>query len=134
MITARAVVGDGLDIPGFLLRRRRLKGSVDSSHYLDRDELAGIKLLRRQQDARGIKSAYLFVNERAEPFRRMGIARIGDHRRQLGAAVRVAAVMPRLGDKIGHGNSFVLKMNFGKPLYFAERLQTRPLKMQRYFV
>jgi hypothetical protein len=45
------------------------------SHYLERDELAGIKLLRRQQEAKGIKSAYVFINERAEPFRRMGIAR-----------------------------------------------------------
>ena len=59
-----------------MLFRSRLKGSIDSSHYLERDELAGIKLLRRQQEAKGIKSAYVFVNERAEPFRRMGIARM----------------------------------------------------------
>jgi site-specific recombinase XerD len=55
---------------------RRLKGSIDSTHYLDRDELKGLKLLRKQREAEGIKSAYVFVNERGEPFRRMGIARM----------------------------------------------------------
>jgi site-specific recombinase XerD len=67
---------DDLDLTKRTIIVRRLKGSTDSSHYLDRDELAGIKLLRRQQEARGIKSAYVFVNERGEPFRRMGIARM----------------------------------------------------------
>ena len=67
---------DDLDLTKRTVIVRRLKGSIDSSHYLDRDELAGIKLLRRQQEAKGIKSAYVFVNERAEPFRRMGIARM----------------------------------------------------------
>jgi site-specific recombinase XerD len=67
---------DDLDLTKRTVIVRRLKGSTDSSHYLDRDELAGIKLLRRQQEAKGIKSAYVFVNERAEPFRRMGIARM----------------------------------------------------------
>jgi hypothetical protein len=50
---------------------RRLKGSTDSSHYLERDELAGLKLLRRQQ---ADTSAY---NERGEPFGRMGVAKPG---------------------------------------------------------
>jgi len=67
---------DDLDLTKRTVIVRRLKGSPDSSHYLERDELAGIKLLRRQQEAEGIKSAYLFVNERGEPFRRMGIARM----------------------------------------------------------
>jgi site-specific recombinase XerD len=67
---------DDLDLTKRTVIVRRLKGSTDSSHYLDRDELAGIKLLRRQQEAKGIKSAYVFVNERDEPFRRMGIARM----------------------------------------------------------
>jgi hypothetical protein len=48
---------------------RRLKGSHDSTHYLERDELAGLKRLERA-------SAYVFVNERGEPFGRMGIARM----------------------------------------------------------
>src|SRR5262249_8975517 len=52
---------------------RRLKGSTDSTHYLERDELAGLKRLQREQEP---KSAYLFVNERGEPFGRMGIARM----------------------------------------------------------
>jgi type 1 fimbriae regulatory protein FimB/type 1 fimbriae regulatory protein FimE len=67
---------DDLDLTKRTIIVRRLKGSTDSSHYLDRDELAGIKLLRRQQEAKSIKSAYVFVNERGEPFRRMGIARM----------------------------------------------------------
>ena len=49
-----------------------LKGSTDSSHYLERDELAGLKRLQRD----GAKSAYVFVNERGRPFGRMGIARM----------------------------------------------------------
>jgi site-specific recombinase XerD len=32
--------------------------------------------LRKRQEAKGFKSAYVFVNERGEPFRRMGIARM----------------------------------------------------------
>jgi site-specific recombinase XerD len=48
---------------------RRLKGSRDSTHYLERDELAGLRRLPRQ-------SAYVFVNERGDPFKRMGIARL----------------------------------------------------------
>jgi site-specific recombinase XerD len=67
---------DDLDLTKRTVIVRRLKGSVDSSHYLERDELAGLKLLRRQQEASGLKSAYVFVNERSEPFRRMGIARM----------------------------------------------------------
>jgi len=67
---------DDLDLPKRTIAVRRLKDSVDSSHYLERDELAGIKLLRRHQEAGGIKSAYVFVNERGEPFGRMGIARM----------------------------------------------------------
>jgi site-specific recombinase XerD len=67
---------DDLDLTKRTVIVRRRKGSFDSNHYLERDELAGIKLLRRQQEAKGIKSAYVFVNERAEPFRRMGIARM----------------------------------------------------------
>ena len=50
---------------------RRLKGSDDSTHYLERDELAGLKVLHSQH-----KGAYVFVNERGQPFGRMGIARM----------------------------------------------------------
>jgi len=67
---------DDLDLAKRTVIVRRLKGSVDSSHYLDRDELKGLKLLRKQQEASGTRSAYVFVNERGEPFRRMGVARM----------------------------------------------------------
>jgi type 1 fimbriae regulatory protein FimB/type 1 fimbriae regulatory protein FimE len=52
---------------------RRLKGSDDSTHYLERDELAGLKKLQREQEP---VAAYLFVNERGQPFGRMGIGRM----------------------------------------------------------
>ena len=52
---------------------RRLKGSTDSVHYLERDELAGLKRLQREQEP---PSAYVFVNEHGQPFGRMGIGRM----------------------------------------------------------
>jgi type 1 fimbriae regulatory protein FimB/type 1 fimbriae regulatory protein FimE len=55
---------------------RRLKGSTDSVHYLERDELNGLRLLHRQQQADGTKGAYVFINERCQPFGRMGIGRM----------------------------------------------------------
>src|ERR1700746_3655342 len=67
---------DDIDLPKRTIIVRRLKGSTDSVHYLERDELNGLKLLRRQQQADGSKSAYVFVNERNQPFGRMGIARM----------------------------------------------------------
>jgi len=36
----------------------------------------GLKLLRRQQQASGVWSAYVFINERGQPFGRMGIGRM----------------------------------------------------------
>jgi hypothetical protein len=35
----------------------------------------GLKCLQRQQAAKGINGAYVFVNERGHPFGRMGIGR-----------------------------------------------------------
>jgi site-specific recombinase XerD len=67
---------DDIDLTKRTVIVRRLKGSTDSTHYLERDELNGLKLLRRQQEASGIKAAYVFVNERGAPFQRMGIARM----------------------------------------------------------
>src|SRR6476661_7024724 len=55
---------------------RRLKASTDSVHYLERDEVNGLKLLHRQQQSNGIKAAYVFINERGQPFGRMGIGRM----------------------------------------------------------
>jgi site-specific recombinase XerD len=67
---------DDIDLTKRTIIVRRLKGSTDSSHYLERDELAGLKALQRDYAERGIKSAYVFVNERGQPFGRMGIARM----------------------------------------------------------
>ncbi len=55
---------------------RRLKGSTDSSHYLERDEHKALGELWRACAKSGRKSDYVFVNERGQPFGRMGIARM----------------------------------------------------------
>ncbi len=67
---------DDIDLTRRTIIIRRLKGSTDSSHYLERDELSGLKRLRREQDAGGNANTYVFVNEREQPFGRMGIARM----------------------------------------------------------
>jgi integrase len=67
---------DDIDLRKRTLIARRLKGSTDSVHYLERDEVNGLKLLHRQQQANGIKAAYVFINERGQPFGRMGIGRM----------------------------------------------------------
>jgi type 1 fimbriae regulatory protein FimB/type 1 fimbriae regulatory protein FimE len=67
---------DDLDLTKRTIIVRRLKGSNDSTHYLERDELAGLKALQRDYAKQGIKSAWVFVNERCQPFGRMGIARM----------------------------------------------------------
>ena len=63
---------DDLDLSKRAIAVRRVKGSTDSVHYLVRDELAGLKRLQRE----GPKAAYVFVNERGQPFGRMGIGRM----------------------------------------------------------
>ena len=67
---------DDIDLGRRTIIVRRLKGSTDSSHYLERDELVGLRALQRDYTKRGIKSAYVFVNERGQPFGRMGIGRM----------------------------------------------------------
>jgi site-specific recombinase XerD len=67
---------DDIDLIKRRIFVRRLKGSDDSTHYLERDGLAGLKALQRSYAANDITSAYVFVNERGQPFRRMGVARI----------------------------------------------------------
>jgi integrase len=64
---------DDIDLPKRTMIVRRLKGSIDSVHYLERDEVNGLRLLQRQQQAGGIKGAYVFINERGQPFARMGM-------------------------------------------------------------
>ena len=60
---------DDIDLATRTIRIRRLKGSTDSTHYLERDELAGLRRISRS-------GAYVFVNERNQPFGRMGIGRM----------------------------------------------------------
>ena len=67
---------DDIDLRKRTIIVRRLKGSTDSVHYLERDEVNGLKLLHRQQQSNGIKAAYVFINERGQPFGRMGIGRM----------------------------------------------------------
>jgi integrase len=69
---------DDIDLAARTIVIRRLKGSRDSTHYLERDELAGLRRLPR-------KSAYVFVNERSDPFKRMGIARLIERAGQAAA-------------------------------------------------
>ncbi len=64
---------DDLNLAKRTIQVRRLKGSDDSTHYLERDEAAGLKRLQREQEP---KSAYVFVNERGQPFGRMGVGRM----------------------------------------------------------
>jgi site-specific recombinase XerD len=53
-----------------------MRRSQDSSHYLERDEVSGLKALQRLYAAQGCASSYVFTNERQQPFNRMGIARM----------------------------------------------------------
>src|SRR5262245_4454131 len=64
---------DDINLAKRTIQVRRLKGSDDSTHYLERDELAGLKRLQREQEP---ESSYVFVNERGQPFERMGIGRM----------------------------------------------------------
>jgi site-specific recombinase XerD len=67
---------DDIDLTKRTIIIRRLKGSNDSTHYLERDELIALKALQRSYAKDGIRSAYVFQNERGQPFGRMGIARM----------------------------------------------------------
>ncbi len=63
---------DDINLPKRTVIVRRLKGSHDSTHFLERDEVNGLRLLQRH----GLKGAYVFVNERGQPFGRAGIGRM----------------------------------------------------------
>src|SRR5262249_52267162 len=52
---------DDIELPRRTITVRRLKRSIDSVHYLERDELAGLRRLQREQ---GSKAGYVFQNER----------------------------------------------------------------------
>ena len=60
---------DDIDLPKRTIIVRRLKGSTDSSHYLERDEHKALGDLRRAYAAKDIKSDYVFVNERGHGHR-----------------------------------------------------------------
>jgi predicted DNA-binding ribbon-helix-helix protein len=64
---------DDLDLTTNTIIVRRLKGSTDSTHFLERDEVNGLRALQRQQAADGIQSPFVFINERRAPFNRDGI-------------------------------------------------------------
>src|SRR6476659_47526 len=49
---------------------RRLKGSIDGTHYLERDEAVGLKRLQREQEP---KRPHIFTSERGEAFTRFAI-------------------------------------------------------------
>jgi site-specific recombinase XerD len=67
---------DDIDLGKRTIVVRRVKGSTDSSHYLERDEHKALGDLWRANAANGVKSGYVFVNERGQPFGRMGIGRM----------------------------------------------------------
>jgi site-specific recombinase XerD len=67
---------DDIDLTKRTIIIRRLKGSTDNSHYLERDELKALGELWRANAKKGIKSDYVFLNERGQPFGRMGIGRM----------------------------------------------------------
>jgi site-specific recombinase XerD len=66
---------DDIDLTKRTIIVRRLKGSVDSTHYLERDEHKALGALWREQAKNG-KSQYVFLNERGSPFGRMGISKM----------------------------------------------------------
>ena len=65
---------DDTDLTKRTIIIRRLKGSTDSSHYLERDEHKALGELWRANAKKGIKSDYVFLNERGQPFGRMVLA------------------------------------------------------------
>ena len=67
---------DDIDLTKRTIIVRRLKGSRDSSHYLERDEHKALGELWRAYAKKAIKSDYVFLNERGQPFGRMGIGRM----------------------------------------------------------
>jgi site-specific recombinase XerD len=67
---------DDIDLQKRTIIIRRLKGSTDSSHYLERDEHKALGELWRAYAKKGLRSDYVFVNERGHPFGRMGIGRM----------------------------------------------------------
>jgi len=66
-------VAAALSTAGATIAIRRLKGSIDGTHYLERDEANGLKRLQREQDP---KSPFVFTCERGATFTTAGFARM----------------------------------------------------------
>jgi site-specific recombinase XerD len=65
-----------LDLSNATIIVRRLKKSLDSTHYLERDEVSGLKKLARDEVSGLKKPNFVFINERGQPLNRAGIARM----------------------------------------------------------
>jgi integrase len=116
---------DDIDLSKRTIIVRRLKGSTDSVHYLERDEVNGLKLLRRQQETNGIKSAYVFVNERSQPFGRM--TALNDppaHSRHVGSPSRLSALATgaERSCEIDDGDRFNWLRRLGHTLHGSRRM------------
>ena len=61
---------DDIDWRKGTIQIRRLKGSIDGTHYLERDEQVGLKRLQREQEP---KSRFIFTSERGDAFSRFAI-------------------------------------------------------------
>lgn len=61
---------DDIDWRKGTIQIRRLKGSIDGVHYMERDEATGLKRLQREQDP---KSRYVFTSERGQAFTRFAV-------------------------------------------------------------
>ena len=65
---------DDIDWRRGTIQIRRLKGSIDGVHYLERDEATGLKRIQREQDP---KSRYVFTaTHRTEPFTRFAMTKM----------------------------------------------------------
>ena len=61
---------DDIDWRAGTIRIRRLKGSLDGVHILERDEAAGLRRLQREQEP---KRPHVFTSERGQAFTRFAI-------------------------------------------------------------
>ncbi len=93
---------DDVDLAKRTIIVPRLKGSMDSSHYLERDELTALKRLKREQEADGNSSSYVFMNERGQPFARMGIARMIERAGEVVAGLPFAVHLHILRHSTGY--------------------------------
>jgi integrase len=76
---------DDIDWRAGTIRIRRLKGSLDGVHILERDEAAGLRRLQREQEP---KRPHVFTSERGQAFTRFAINKM------IEAAARRAGLRP----------------------------------------